>query len=315
MELVADIDRERSLDAIRCAYLASNSVAENIAKNRISVVRAFLNARYFNAVQGQFLSEDPVFVGNPSQQNLQDPQSLNSYSYANNNPIVKKDPSGRCLEDACVGEIALADLAIAYGPAILGGLGGAINTYVDYRQEANVNSNTPAPGVAQYATGVVFGGASGYLAEERLIAAGAFGAAGSAVQDVQNGQMPNAGKALVSAVTPGIGKLGFGALAGPSPVQELEAGVSALSPVSVLNVGNVTAQQLRYIAAGGVFGLGIDRAQSPMFSGHASYQSSYSGSGGSPGGGGGSSSALVGLYQSLVSTLSSLVSALSSGKH
>jgi hypothetical protein len=32
MELVADIDRERSLDAMRCAYLASNYVAENLTK-------------------------------------------------------------------------------------------------------------------------------------------------------------------------------------------------------------------------------------------------------------------------------------------
>ena len=68
MELVADIDRERSLDAMWCAYLTSNSVAENLAKNRTSVVRAFLNARYYSSAQGQFLSEDPVFLGDPKSQ-------------------------------------------------------------------------------------------------------------------------------------------------------------------------------------------------------------------------------------------------------
>jgi len=45
MELVADIDRERSLDAMWCAYLSSNSVAENLAKNRAGVVRALLKHR------------------------------------------------------------------------------------------------------------------------------------------------------------------------------------------------------------------------------------------------------------------------------
>jgi len=54
----------------------------------------YLNARYYNAATGRFISEDPVFLGDPSKQNLQDPQSLNSYSYANNNPIRYSDPLG-----------------------------------------------------------------------------------------------------------------------------------------------------------------------------------------------------------------------------
>ena len=65
---------------------------------------SYLNARYYNSAQGQFLSEDPVFLR--GQQNLQDPQSLNSYSYANDNPIVKSDPNGKCIEDGCVIEAA-----------------------------------------------------------------------------------------------------------------------------------------------------------------------------------------------------------------
>jgi RHS repeat-associated protein len=54
----------------------------------------YLNARYYSPAQGDFLSEDPVFLGQPKQQNLQDPQSLNSYSYSDDNPITKKDPTG-----------------------------------------------------------------------------------------------------------------------------------------------------------------------------------------------------------------------------
>jgi hypothetical protein len=35
-----------------------------------------------------------VFIGDPRQQSLQEPQSLNSYSYAKDNPITNKDPQG-----------------------------------------------------------------------------------------------------------------------------------------------------------------------------------------------------------------------------
>jgi RHS repeat-associated protein len=66
----------------------------------------YLQARYQDPQRGQFLSQDPAFLalGNPdqleqlSQQSqqryLSDPQQMNSYSYANDNPITKKDPSG-----------------------------------------------------------------------------------------------------------------------------------------------------------------------------------------------------------------------------
>jgi RHS repeat-associated protein len=51
---------------------------------------SYLQARYYDSSRGQFLSEDPVFWGDPKEQNLQNPQSLNSYSYANDNPITGK---------------------------------------------------------------------------------------------------------------------------------------------------------------------------------------------------------------------------------
>lgn len=52
---------------------------------------SYLNARYLNASQGQFTAQDPTFWG---KQNIGEPQSLNSYSYANDNPITGKDPKG-----------------------------------------------------------------------------------------------------------------------------------------------------------------------------------------------------------------------------
>jgi RHS repeat-associated protein len=68
---------------------------------------SYLNARYYSPTQGQFLSEDPVFLalGNPTQlqqstqqqqnQLLMDPQQLNSYSYGRDNPITNSDPLGK----------------------------------------------------------------------------------------------------------------------------------------------------------------------------------------------------------------------------
>jgi RHS repeat-associated protein len=57
----------------------------------------YLNARYYDSSRGQFLTQDPLFLS--SSQNLQDPQSLNSYSYSDDNPITKSDPTGKQWEE------------------------------------------------------------------------------------------------------------------------------------------------------------------------------------------------------------------------
>ena len=53
---------------------------------------SYLNARYYKSGQGQFTTQNPTFLG--TQQTLKDPQTLNSYSYANGNPISNNDPFG-----------------------------------------------------------------------------------------------------------------------------------------------------------------------------------------------------------------------------
>jgi RHS repeat-associated protein len=82
--------------------------APNFFNFDAGVVHALMEARYQSSSRGQFISEDPLFLGDPKRQALIDPQSLNSYSYANDNPITKSDPSGRCLEDGCIIEGAAA---------------------------------------------------------------------------------------------------------------------------------------------------------------------------------------------------------------
>lgn len=48
----------------------------------------FYNARYYDPQLGRFISADSI-VGNP-----RDPQDLNRYTYAGNNPLIYTDPSG-----------------------------------------------------------------------------------------------------------------------------------------------------------------------------------------------------------------------------
>jgi RHS repeat-associated protein len=61
---------------------------------------SYLNARYYEGSRGQFLSEDPVFseigLTPDGKAAMLNPQLMNSYSYAGNNPITSKDPTGRC---------------------------------------------------------------------------------------------------------------------------------------------------------------------------------------------------------------------------
>jgi|SRR5215471_17521382 len=74
---------------------------------------SYLQQRYYDSSKGEFLSEDAVFWGTPSAQNLTNPQSLNSYSYGNDNPITNKDPDGRYSEAlAAIGGTAVVLVAV-----------------------------------------------------------------------------------------------------------------------------------------------------------------------------------------------------------
>ena len=55
---------------------------------------SYLNARYYSGDHGQFLSQDPILLGVPVSKILTNPQRLNYYSYALDNPINYSDPNG-----------------------------------------------------------------------------------------------------------------------------------------------------------------------------------------------------------------------------
>jgi RHS repeat-associated protein len=73
----------------------------------------YLNARYYDSSRGQFISQDPTFWA--LKMNLNDPQSLNSYSYANDNPITKKDADGLAATVAQQIQVLQAQVRILQG--------------------------------------------------------------------------------------------------------------------------------------------------------------------------------------------------------
>jgi RHS repeat-associated protein len=92
-DLAADLDREQSLEAMWHAFRASKFAGRKYVEIDAGVVHALLNARYYESARGQFISQDPAFLNQPTRF-LNDPQQMNSYSYGRDNPITLKDPSG-----------------------------------------------------------------------------------------------------------------------------------------------------------------------------------------------------------------------------
>jgi RHS repeat-associated protein len=113
---------------------------------------SYLQARYYDSGRGQFLSEDPIFTGDPKAQSLPDPQSLNAYSYAEGNPITKSDPSGKFAPALApfaygFGDLGLASTVEFWGPPVAIGAGVAGTAAIIYN--AYHNSGAGAPGSYQ----------------------------------------------------------------------------------------------------------------------------------------------------------------------
>ncbi len=84
----------------------------------------YMNARYYSGTQGRFLSQDSAVnsLGGDRQMQqrlLADPQQLNTYSYARNNPVKYVDPDGK--QAALAAPLMLAAPEIVVPAAILVG--------------------------------------------------------------------------------------------------------------------------------------------------------------------------------------------------
>jgi RHS repeat-associated protein len=109
---------------------------------------SYLHARYYSTSNGQFLSEDPTFLavgtsklrelldlsnggngsfsgtGSSEQKDrqalvrfLEDPQQMNSYGYARDNPITKSDPTGLWYKEFATGKQSWPSFQLELGQA------------------------------------------------------------------------------------------------------------------------------------------------------------------------------------------------------
>src|SRR5262249_52915546 len=93
----------------------SSATARNYTGQYLDSASGLLydHARYYDAVLGRFISADSVVPGQTATSGAPNPQELNRYSYGLNNPVKNTDPTGHCIEDACIGEAALLAAAAA----------------------------------------------------------------------------------------------------------------------------------------------------------------------------------------------------------
>ena len=96
----------------------------------------YFGARYYASSMGRFMSPDWSAKEDPVPYALMDdPQSLNLYSYVRNNPLSRTDPDGHCPECAWVEDFIESgqaeedvDVAIAAGSALFTAIGSALHS-------------------------------------------------------------------------------------------------------------------------------------------------------------------------------------------
>lgn len=104
-----------------------------------ALAMSYLQARYLLNANGQFISQDPMFLGDPGKQRLSDPQQLNSYNYASNNPINGSDPLG--LFDIKTGYVNRGDTTAGIA-SIINSRDGTSYTYKDVMGWAGITNPT-----------------------------------------------------------------------------------------------------------------------------------------------------------------------------
>ncbi len=111
---------------------------------------SYFNARYYEGLRGQFLSQDPVFWEIAQTQDgrsiLSNPQAMNSYAYAGGNPIKNKDPKGE-LFVLVVGIPAIAPWVVYTGAVFVGAVA-ATTVVLQGGVDVLLHDNTyPRPGI------------------------------------------------------------------------------------------------------------------------------------------------------------------------
>jgi RHS repeat-associated protein len=102
----------------------------------------YLNARYYDPALARFISPDTL---DPSEPGV----GINRYAYADNDPINKSDPSGRCslLQDACPeGPVGLLQALLPAHTAQFSknSIGGSVQAQLDYAAAINATRGEAA---------------------------------------------------------------------------------------------------------------------------------------------------------------------------
>lgn len=142
----------------------------------------YFGARYFSAAQGRYSSPDWSETPEPvPYADFSDPQTLNLYAYARNNPLTLNDPDGHC--PWCLG-------------ALIGGAGGAGAYYVTQKL---TNQPVTVRGLIAASAGGAVTGATLGLATAPAALSGLFTTA-----TVETGIAVKVGAAVGAGVTGGI---------------------------------------------------------------------------------------------------------------
>jgi RHS repeat-associated protein len=319
MNPVARADRDQSLktmwNAYRFAVGASHRNRSPTAGRPIYIGQfydsasslSYLNARYYDASRGQFITQDPVFweiaITPDGQQALLDPQQLNSYGYASDNPINKKDPQGRC--PVCVPILLAGGIGTAGGIAnqafndyLTGDFGRRawqdnVSTYaVAAGQGAIVGSGVAAATLAAPLVGLTSTGAGVAVASA---AAGTLTAGTTAVGNYVLGQQTDPSNLLLNST---FAALSAGTLRAAPGVRGRWPNIGTSAFFTGALAQRSAAEEL-FGNSVQTFGMTAARVTSPQ---------NYSGRGS----GGGATQSFMRQLQSLVSSLRSLIATLSS---
>ena len=157
----------------------------------------FFESRYYHAVFGRFVSPDTIVP------DLRDPQTLNRYAYAKNNPLLYTDPTGH-----------FAFIPFVIGVAVSATISAAVSTVMNVAIAATTGGNLADAAKAGAVSGAIAGGLcpGGCGPIGGIIAYSAAGAASAAAigQDPGRGAMYGAAMGATLSVMPNIGFQPFG---------------------------------------------------------------------------------------------------------
>jgi RHS repeat-associated protein len=104
----------------------------------------YMDARYYNSSSGRFLSVDPSFLAVSA--DLADPQALNAYAYARNNPVRYIDPDGAAFWDSPVVAV-VRGYGVGFAQGVGMGFMGTVNLVIHPVQTAKDMIHTYEGGV------------------------------------------------------------------------------------------------------------------------------------------------------------------------